>query len=86
MITKKLPLDHILSQMNPLHALTPYLRTILILSLHVHVSPPNGLFSTGSPIELLCAFLVSTMRATISSRLIALDFITPMVFRIGHKL
>jgi len=49
------------------------LRSIIILSSHVHLCLPSGLFPSGFPTELLYA---SPMHATYPIHLIFLDFIT----------
>jgi len=59
------PLVPILSQTNPVHTLTPYsLSTILLLPLHLRLVLPNGLFFSHFPTKILYVFLISTTRAT----------------------
>jgi hypothetical protein len=45
----------------------PYLRSILILPTH-HLGLPNGLFPSGSPTNILYAFLFYAIRATLSNK------------------
>ena len=56
----------------PLHTSWRY---ILILSSHLHLGLPNGLFPSVFPTKTLCTPLPSSIRATCPARLI-LDFIT----------
>jgi hypothetical protein len=48
--------------LSPIHPI--YLRSILILSTHLRLGLPNGLFRSGFPTNILYAFLVSPIRAT----------------------
>jgi hypothetical protein len=59
------PLGPILSQIDQIH--TRSLRSILILSSHLRLGLPSGLFPSGFPINILYAFLFSPIRATCSS-------------------
>jgi hypothetical protein len=54
---------HILSQINPIHVTSSYLRSILTLSTHVRLGLPSGLFPSGFPADILYTFLFS-IRAT----------------------
>jgi hypothetical protein len=56
-VHKSPPLVTILSQIDPFHATPSYLRSILILSTHLHLGLPNGLFPSGLPTKILYAFL-----------------------------
>jgi hypothetical protein len=49
----------ILSQINPVHAITSYVRSILILSTHLCHRLPSGLFPSGIHTKIIYAFLVS---------------------------
>jgi hypothetical protein len=59
-VHKSPPLVPILSQFDPIHTIPSYLRSILILSTHLHLGLPSGLFPSGFPTNILYAFLVVT--------------------------
>jgi len=67
------------------HTLHP-LRSILILSSHLHLDLPSGLFPLGFPSKTLYAFLISPMRATCPTHLTVLGFITLIIFGEAYKL
>jgi hypothetical protein len=54
----------ILSQINPVHTTPSYLRSILILSIHIRLDLPSDLFASGFPKNTLYAFLFWPIRAT----------------------
>jgi hypothetical protein len=49
------PLDPILSQMNPVHRLSPY----YFLRSHLHLGLPSGLLLSGFPTENLYTFIMT---------------------------
>jgi hypothetical protein len=58
-VHKSPPLVPILSPINPVYTTQSYLRSILILSTHLHLGLPSGLFPSGFPTNILYAFLFS---------------------------
>jgi hypothetical protein len=52
----------ILSQIDPVHTI-PSLKSILLLSTHLRLGLPSGIFPSGFPTNILYAFLVSPFRA-----------------------
>jgi len=61
------------------------LRSISMLSSHLHLGLLNGLLPSGFPTEILCAFLIVSMRATYLTHVIR-DFITLTIFVEACKL
>jgi hypothetical protein len=68
-------------QSNPLHPILSLLRPILILSNHLRLGLPSGLFPSRIPTNNLCAFLFSPILATCSAHLILLDLIIFISFQ-----
>jgi hypothetical protein len=58
---KSSPLGSVPGHMNPFHILTQQ-RSILILSSHLRLSNPRGLFLSGMPAKALYTFLMFPMR------------------------
>jgi hypothetical protein len=83
--THKCPLPvSILSQLNPAHTPQPSSwRSILILSSHLHLGLPSGLFPSGFPTKPLYTPLPYPIRATCPAYLI-LDFITHAIVGEGY--
>jgi hypothetical protein len=74
-VHKSLPLVPILSQINPIHTIPFYLRSIWILSTHLRLGLPSGLVPSGFPTNILYEFLFSLIRATRPAHLILLNLI-----------
>ena len=75
-IHKDSPIIPILNRINPISRIDTYfLRPILILSSHLRLGLPKGLFPVGLPVKILKAFLTSSILATCSAHLYLLDVI-----------
>ena len=76
----------ILSQINPVHAPHPTSwRFILILSSHLRLGLPSGLFPLGLHTKTLCTPILSPIRATCPTNFIFLDLITRIIFGVVYK-
>ena len=76
-IHKGSPIIPILSRINPIPRIdTISARFILILSSHLHLGLPKGLFPVDLPVKILKALLPSSILATCSAYLILLDLIS----------
>ena len=77
-----------LSWTNPNQSIYPHptsWRSILILSTHLRLGLPSGLFPSGFPSKTLYTTLSSTIRATCPAHLILLDFITRTILGEQYK-
>ena len=81
-----LPLP-ILSQINPIYALlpTPW-RSIFVLSSHLCLCLPSGLFPSGFPIKTLYTPLLSSECATYPANFILLDSIIQIIYGEEYRL
>jgi len=73
---------------SPIQSIYPHStswRSILILSTHLRLSLPSGLFHSGFPSKTLYTPLSSPIRATFPAHLILLDFITHTILGEEYK-
>ena len=76
----------ILGQPNPVHIPTSTSwRSILMLSAHLRLGPPSGLFLSGFTAKTLYTPLSSLIRATCPAHLVLLDFITRTILGEEYK-
>jgi hypothetical protein len=73
-------------QYSTYHPILSFLRSILILSTHLRLGLPSGLFASGFPTNLLYTILVSPIRATYSAHLFLLVLIFLIILCEEYKL
>jgi hypothetical protein len=84
-VHKSLPLDPVLSHVNPVHAWTPF----FIICFNIVFPLPwslNGFFPSGFQTKILYAFLTFPMHVTCPTHLILLELITFIIFDEEYKL
>jgi hypothetical protein len=74
-----------LDESNP-HIQAYFLRYILILSSHVRLGLPCGLFPSGFPVNTLYACIISPMRTTYCAHLVLFNSIVLEIFGENCKL
>jgi hypothetical protein len=85
-VHKSPPLVPILSHIVPIHTTPSYLRFFLILSTHLRLGLPSGLFPSSFPINILFVFVFSPIRATCPAHLIVHDLIILIILGEEYKL
>jgi hypothetical protein len=83
---KSPPLVPILSEIDPVHTTPTSLRSSLVMSDHIRLGLPSGLFPSGSPNSILYAFLFSPLRVTFTVYFILLDLIILIIVGEKYKL
>ena len=89
LITAHTSVRHLsLSWARPIQSIYPHFASwwsIIILSTHLHLGLPSGLFPSGFPTKTLYTPLSSPIRATCPAHLILLDFITCTILGEEYK-
>jgi hypothetical protein len=85
-VHKRPPLVPIVSQIDSVHTIPSYLRSILILSNHIRLGLPSGLFPSGFPTNILYTLIFAPIRATCPPNPIFLYVIILIMFGEEYKL